>query len=692
MAEVAVDENLRLVVEDLSELRGRLVSPPDQHAHERLLDVTSGYLLVNKPLIERAVEAWAKTPEKDLEDLQGQHRELDGSATRHSFHDTAMEALSWAELRRGPGGIPDLMPIDEDDLHMLDRVLRFSKYLVDASNMPVRWHPVRRLLEDDKALAEALEELEPPRGRDQVEWVPDAPATEDLLNRRPLADALARRLRRVARGGATGSFLIHLDGAWGAGKSSILNFLREELEAGDDPWLVVDFNAWQQARLGPAWWTLITVLSDRMTRDLRVTARWRLRGAELWQRARRTGAPYALALVVLAVLVAAIVLVLKPAHPAASAGDVAKTVTAVVTALGALWTGALFVSRFLLWRSPAGARVYERSNENPMADLKRHFGWLVWRVGRPVAFFVDDLDRCEQTYVVEFLDAVQTLVRDAPVSAAGTASRSGLGPYFVVAADGGWIRASYDTAYATAIGTLVEPGQTLGHLFLDKMFQLTVTVPSLSGTRQAGFLEHLLKARGGGRVLQEEKARVEARIRDSKTQAEVRRAWESASRYVQDAVAPAAVARLTDEEVESETEHELQKFSSLLDRNPRRTKRFLNVYTVDLVSSGLEGNFVEPDALALWTILRMRWPTLSEHLRANPESVKCVGDSGSLPAGLAEDMKAVFELPEVAEVVTCNEGGPLTPELVKQLTGRATVGEQRPPPDTETRPAQLSGK
>ena len=49
-----------------------------------------------------------------------------------------------------------------------------------------------------------------------------------------------------------------------------------------------------------------------------------------------------------------------------------------------------------------------------MENLADHFGWLIARARRPVIFFIDDLDRCNQDYVVDLLDSVQTIVQDAP--------------------------------------------------------------------------------------------------------------------------------------------------------------------------------------------------------------------------------------------------------------------------------------
>ena len=515
--------------------------------------------------------------------------------------------------------------------------------------------------------------------RDRVEWVHDTPARRDYLNRKPVAVMLARRLRRIAaeeqdRGARSGgSFLVHLDGAWGMGKSSILNFLREELEDGEPHWMVVEFNAWQQSRVGPAWWSLLAAL--RRTRGERLDARgrWRLRLAEAFRRARLTGAPYALTVVLVVALAAALVLAVGPDD--VFSGDpeqIAKGVTAVLTAVATLWAGALVASRFMLWDSVAGARLFESSNRNPMAYLREHFGWLVAGAGRPVVFFVDDLDRCDYAYVVELLDGIQTIVRDA-----GGADVDG--PYFVIAADGEWIRASYLHQHEAMASALREPGQTLGDLFLDKIFQLTVTMPSLSTTRQADYFKRLLASGpADGSAHREERDRVASRIRRSLTQAEVHDAWRSASPDVREAVASLAVDKLTERAVEAETEHELEKFASLLDRNPRRIKRFLNTYTADLVTFGLEDNFLDPDALAIWTILRMRWPTLAAYLREQPNAIEYAHQHSLIPDDIDPGIRRVFHFGEVRDLIDCPHGGPLTVDLVAQLTRGATLKPNGP--------------
>lgn len=68
----------------------------------------------------------------------------------------------------------------------------------------------------------------------------------DLLDRRSFAVSSIELLERLRTQSA--SSVIALIGSWGAGKSSVLNIIREELSAPDpsveNPWIVVDFNPW----------------------------------------------------------------------------------------------------------------------------------------------------------------------------------------------------------------------------------------------------------------------------------------------------------------------------------------------------------------------------------------------------------------------------------------------------------------
>ena len=513
----------------------------------------------------------------------------------------------------------------------------------------------------------------PARLREQVEWVSDSPASRDLLGREALARALATRLRRLCEDEPRTSFLVHVDGRWGTGKSTMLNFLRGELEQG---WLVVEFDAWRQSSVGPAWWALLATLRHDYAQALGWPAQFRLRLADGWVRIRRAGAPYGLALWLLFLVVAAgVFLLLRPGQFTLRAtGDLVLTVTAVVSALGTLWAGALVAGRFLAWDSARGARVFEESNTNPMRQVADHFAWLLRRIGRPVVFLIDDLDRCGGDYVVELLDAVQTLVRDAPRRVRRNDARS-FAAYFVVAADGAWIRTSYEAAHQVFVDSVAEPGRPLGYLFLDKLFQLTVPIPSLSPQAQATYLEALLhpaRSAPAGEALKAEAANVRRDVEQSSNETEVVEALRQASQPARQLAAEAAVDRLTDPEVEAATEHVLQRYAPLLDTNPRSMKRFLNSYSIMRAVRTLEGNLVPREALALWVVLQSRWPSLADYLHKHPEAIDYVGKADDHADAIPEALRSLFDLPELQRVVAF-DSAPLTAELIRACCGTAQV-------------------
>ncbi|MGH3041395.1 MAG: P-loop NTPase fold protein, partial [Gaiellaceae bacterium] len=466
-----------------------------------------------------------------------------------------------------------------------------------------------------------------------------------------------------------------------SGKSTLLDFLEQELER---DWLVVRYDAWRQARVGPPWWTLLVhlrlALADPMSRREKLA----MRTAEAWSRIRVAGAVYALTLVVLVAAALGLFFLLRPADLSpANAGDVVRSAAAVLTAVGTLVGGALVASRFLLWESARGARVYEEIQTSPMEGLAEHFAWLIGRANRPVIFFVDDLDRCDEARVVDLLDSIQTLVRDLPERVRRRRKQGALAPFFVVAAEGAWIRRSYEHAHKELAGAVAEPGRSLGYLFLDKVFQLTVHVPTLSPELQGDFLNALLRSRATT-VVEGDLAGKRKLLHESTSEAEVIQTLREANPEVREALAGEALEKLTEPRVEQELEHDLQRFASLLERNPRSMKRFVNAYGVERAVRVLEGNLIETGPLALWTILRGRWPELAEYLESRPEAIECIGADAQplqdMPAALHELLRA----PAVVLVATCQDGGPLTPELLAACCGNDLAGAQTPNPRAAT--------
>ncbi|WP_370962990.1 P-loop NTPase fold protein [Amycolatopsis sp. cg9] len=521
-------------------------------------------------------------------------------------------------------------------------------------------------IEDDAVIESARREPET-----KVDWATDAPAREDHLNRAPLAEVLAGQLREVRKREPSTSFLVHLDGPWGVGKSSLLNFLEERLE---HEYTIVHFDAWRQSRLGPPWWALLSATRKAVARDRsRLSATW-LRTAETAARARRSGAAFVLAVLLLIMSIGVLTAFVLPRVPGTEAmATLAKAVTTVLGAAALLWAGAQVSAKLLLWDSARGARLFEQSNPNPMDQVAAHFHWLLHRSRKPVLVFIDDLDRCPGTYVVDLLDAMQTLVRDHPQRA--TAARERSASYFVVAADGAWLRQSYEDAFPSFHACVPAPGSSLGHLFLDKIFQLTVPVPAPSARARAGYLDqllHLADPISAERIRREVEAG-KAELDRVDDEAAILRVVSTASPQAKEELAGPAALALVAPQTRARTDHALSKFLPLLEANPRTIKKFLNTYNVLRSVRTLEQNTVPSDVLALWTILRVRWPSVADLLEASPEAIRGIVEplwaSECLPPG----MRQLAVDPSLRAVVLCPEGGPLTASTVRQCSGSGSA-------------------
>ncbi|HKV13261.1 MAG TPA: P-loop NTPase fold protein [Thermoanaerobaculia bacterium] len=513
-----------------------------------------------------------------------------------------------------------------------------------------------------------------PRPEDRVPTLLDDPSQVDRLNRRPFAEVMAIRLSEIwGRGtvepaqvgaagagsqkssrtdldssavSAGGSFAIHIHGPWGAGKTSVLNFMREKLESTDmGQWVVIDFNAWRHQRIRPPWWSLIRqVYQQALTalkrqKDPRAVRRLRWRWL-IW-RVRADWLPTVLAglaILLIVLFVGAALFGWAEATPAEQKEPQwAKTVDIglkVITTLLAAWAGVLAFGRSMLFGSARAAQSYMDLAQDPMGPIATLFEKLVGAVGRPLVIFIDDLDRCEGDYVVELLEGVQVLFRRAQAT-------------YVVAADKDWIRVSFEKKYSDFTASISEPGRPLGYLFLDKLFQISATLPQLSPTLREGYWEHLLKIGVTAATAEEETRKAEANAeqllkRDMTPEAMERVIEEYQNDPVQQqGLRAVAAKRISTQTAERRRAHFLQDLAGLLEPNPRAMKRLINAYGIHQAVNFLEGRRVDPDALALWTIIEMRWPLLAECLADSPDLVSQIGrktkpQDSRIPEGLRD--------------------------------------------------------
>ena len=506
----------------------------------------------------------------------------------------------------------------------------------------------------------------------------DRPAQRDRLRRKRFAADMAEMIddeRQRSADDASGraeSFLVHLHGPWGSGKSTLLGFMQADLE--QQGWIVVQFNAWQQERLEAPWWSLMTAVHRTARRSVaRPASAWRfvrLLGMELWWRIRLGWMAYLLLPAVVGLLwYGADQGWFETSKPGADwltqAGDIAKPVAAVLSVVVVLFGAARGLSRSFAAGSARGADTFLRTSQDPMRTLTRRYERIVRVAGRPIAVFVDDLDRCQSAYVVEVLQGIQTLLIDAPVT-------------YVVAADGRWLYDSYAKVYCDFVSVGQDPGRPLGHLFLEKTFQLAAALPGMAPEVRDDYWHGLLHPEAW---LDEEPApdvtewarkQVEGAGFDDVLDA----VGDSQRLSAQEkrATSDAASDRLSDADVRQEIEHRLMAFAPLLESNPRAMKRLLNAYRIELRRLLAEGRqigtaAITPDQLALWTILSMRWPLLAAHFAKSPELL-----SGEGSVTTSEGLHDLWRTEEVQAVIQGDD----VPARLTEAAVRALVGGARP--------------
>lgn len=444
--------------------------------------------------------------------------------------------------------------------------------------------PVAETLETAKATEPVVPETFQGTPTDLVPTHSDDPTEIDELGGRPFAQILGERIHEVwARPkknqwttsrnteempGEAFGVLIH--GPWGSGKTSLLNFLRQELVSGGlgQKWMVVDFNAWRHQGMGPPWWALLNAIYRQRFRALRKINFFRALRLVIRDRWWRFQAGRAVQILTGALILWGIWFMTE-ANLEGSVETLLRTLAGLLT----LWGVGVLFSRFWLMGSRRSARIFMEHHRDPVPMIVRHFKKLVQGACQPCAVFIDDLDRCEGSYVVELLQGIQTLFHESKV-------------VFVVAADRKWLRASYEHSYGEFNGSIGQAGHPLSHLFLEKMFQISAPVPRMPVATQRRYWDRLTEMKAS-----KSPEEVEAELRRAEKEAKKIMGKESDEEkilfkihdyrgdvLVQQALLGVAAKRIMKPAARKKSEHLLHPFVDFLDPNPRAMKRFVNAY------------------------------------------------------------------------------------------------------------------
>ena len=303
-----------------------------------------------------------------------------------------------------------------------------------------------------------------------------------------------------------------------------------------------------------------------------------------------------------------------------------------------------------------------------MERIRLHFSEVLDKVNAPVMIFIDDLDRCQPEYVVRLLESLQTLFNDPRV-------------FYVIAADRRWLYECFEIVYKDFKATVREPGRRTGYLFLEKIFQMSISVPAMSEETQKAYLDTLYR---GERHEAEQKIAVAqqqahadfAQVTTTEALIEqLQKPQSDPDPLVQQARREVAVRRLASQEVSADIEHFLQPFAPLLERNPRAMKRLVNAYSVYLALAMLaDVQLINSDEkkkrFALWTILSLRWPALAEKLEKDPEILPAFLEKEAV--GLDPELTALVQDEDVQRVLhgeAKNVGVALDSDTILRLWG-----------------------
>ena len=521
--------------------------------------------------------------------------------------------------------------------------------------------------------SDAKATINPRRSKnDQTQLLLDSPSTEDVLGRKYFAETLAVRMNRAweryRESAAKGSFMLHIHGAWGSGKSSLLNFLRDELQPnpakrtkqdkearqkeGHADWIVVDFNAWQRQRVEPPWWSLIDTVYTQARSQLKTVygdpvQSWKLMLRERWWRFTTGRKDHLIALLISLLLLGG-VFYWAQRHPS-TLPDVIKSGATLLGVVGGIWSTLLLVSRSFLSGSSQSAQAFMQRSGDPMERVSKHFIDLAHWIDKPIAIFVDDLDRCQTTYVVTLLEGIQTVFNTPRV-------------VYVITADRRWLYVCFEKIYENFVDVVNEPGRQLGSLFLEKAFETSISMPRMSPERRTLYWDHLVQGKQSNVAnIESVTAKVAMEFKNDQTETQVlERLKEGSGDILEDEIRKgAAVRQLANQKVVESTEYFLKPFAPLTEPNPRAMKRLVNAYTLLRDMAVLGGSNVlfdsnTKDQLALWAIVSLRWPLLKEHLEQHLE-------------------ENPDETPDVIELVCKREPIPITKHNLHELANSNEV-------------------
>ncbi|GAB5472416.1 MAG: hypothetical protein Mars2KO_05150 [Maribacter sp.] len=520
-----------------------------------------------------------------------------------------------------------------------DPFLHFNKYSrrYFETLIPIRDSDIDEIL---TAFLNQREELEDDiralLPKEKIPFHDDKAVDNDQLGREPVAIAFVDLLKDdVFKNDFNYSFMVHLQGEWGAGKSSFLKLIKKHLQLGDgEKWVVVEYNAWQNQHIDPPWWTLIDQVYTESLKELPFLAKYKL---ILFEKARRIKEYSSWRNIISLTLLVVLLLLMflfkdqvidffkgivenENKTTAEEIGDFLKVATAIATFIGGVYgVVRLFTTPFFA-NSPQQVKTFVLRASDPQKKVKKHFKNLVENINgetrkkkkrtygnnetykertrkRQLAIFIDDIDRCSKEFIIRLLEGIQTLFKENRV-------------LFIVAGDKNWITKSFGEVYSD----FAEDDRSkhkLGEFFVEKAFQLSLRLPNVSKQALENYWNYIL----GNRIKKKEGKKL--RDIDSETKVEINRYLNG----LREGIGSSDMIKEVQDEFNLEMDaatsvvidaknadggkfnHLLSGFYQYVNTNPRSIKRLANAYTMTRSTLIAEQVDVEEKTLLWWLIL-----------------------------------------------------------------------------------------
>ena len=508
---------------------------------------------------------------------------------------------------------------------------------IKSSPKPLASQEVEDDDDEDRAIDDT--EIQAIRENFQIRLNRDIPTDSDDLNRKPFVELLYTYIRRLWRDTDNSessryqenSYTIHINGEWGSGKSSVLRLLQERLESDRlSPWIVVEYNAWQNQHIEDPWWVFLDKVYKTIYKKTKGPRKiW------IWIRERYWRLISMNKGKVIAFLIMALISVfafqylaevfgsthsteevgataVKGAQVGQKVGksvkmqEILKVAGSIISILSSLWLLFQGFTNSLLPGNSAAAANFKQTVRDPMEEIRNHFRDILdYNKKKHIAVFIDDIDRCNPSHVVKLLEGLQTLFRTGKV-------------LYVIAGDANWIRDSFQLQYEDLKGVITKPGQNLGNFFLEKTLQHTIELPRITKEVKKQFWNQVLT--GGSAIADTDEQKLKAyekELTQAQGDEQINAVIEKAEPELRSRLREQAALKYASSDAKRHIEHSLAKYSEFLHPNPRSMKRLANNLALEKavnVLGGREG--IREEVLILWAIFRNYYPIMAnDYLR-----------------------------------------------------------------------------